>query len=96
MRSWASQEAQPLNNSNNLTEPIVLVIADPILDLFSHLIPGHQFPTSAGNLQIDNIDTDADIIFTATVPEPSTWARMALGFSGLCSRHWRGSRKATA
>jgi PEP-CTERM motif len=57
------------------------VTADPFLDSFYSF--GYQFPTSSGNLQIDGIDTDADIIFTATVPEPSTWAMMLLGFAGL-------------
>jgi PEP-CTERM motif len=29
------------------------------------------------------------------VPEPSTWAMMAIGFAGLGFMGWRGSRKAT-
>ena len=31
-----------------------------------------------------------------TVPEPSTWAMMILGFAGLCFAGYRGSRKAAA
>jgi PEP-CTERM motif len=30
------------------------------------------------------------------VPEPSTWAMMALGFAGLGFLGWRGSRNTTA
>jgi hypothetical protein len=74
-------QRSPAFGSYNLTGPIGPVTADPFLDSFYSF--GYQFPTSSGNLQIDGIDTDADIIFTATVPEPSTWAMMLLGFAGL-------------
>ena len=43
---------------------------------------GVDFPTSTGNLQIDYIDGDVTLTAGA-VPEPSTWAMMALGFAGL-------------
>ena len=31
-----------------------------------------------------------------TVPEPSTWAMMLLGFAGLAYAGWRGSRRTAA
>ncbi|HEY5204664.1 MAG TPA: PEP-CTERM sorting domain-containing protein [Roseiarcus sp.] len=31
-----------------------------------------------------------------TVPEPSTWTMMAIGFAGLGVMGWRGSRKTAA
>jgi hypothetical protein len=31
---------------------------------------------------------------SAAVPEPATWAMMALGFAGLGFLGWRGSRRA--
>jgi hypothetical protein len=55
-----------------------------------------QFPTSAGNLQIDYIDGDVTLTATTAVPEPSTWATMVLGFAGLGYAGWRGSRKTAA
>jgi hypothetical protein len=35
-------------------------------------------------------------VTTSTVPEPSTWAMMLLGFSGLGFMGWRSSRRAAA
>jgi PEP-CTERM motif len=37
-----------------------------------------------------------DIVGPAPIPEPSTWALMALGFAGLAVTGWRGSRKIAA
>jgi hypothetical protein len=35
-------------------------------------------------------------IASAPIPEPSTWAMMALGFAGLGFVGWHSSRKTTA
>jgi hypothetical protein len=37
---------------------------------------------------------DGSITYDYAVPEPSTWAMMALGFAGLGAMGWRGSRRA--
>jgi PEP-CTERM motif len=37
-----------------------------------------------------------DFVLGGAVPEPSTWAMMALGFAGLRFMGWRGSRKTIA
>jgi hypothetical protein len=42
---------------------------------------GTGFATTAGTLIIGSVSGDAT--FTATIPEPATWAMMALGFAAL-------------
>jgi hypothetical protein len=63
---------------------------------------GVVLKTSLGNLVLDGIGngspfnvTDAGI-FTATVPEPSTWAMMLFGFAGLGLIGYRQTRKRQA
>jgi hypothetical protein len=51
--------------------------------------PGSSFATSAGTLVIGSLSGDAT--FTATIPEPSTWAMMLLGFAGLGFAGYRRS-----
>jgi hypothetical protein len=48
-----------------------------------------------GNSAWDGPAADANLTFTA-VPEPSTWAMMALGFVGLGVAGYRASRKSAA
>ena len=55
---------------------------------------GSSFATSAGTLVIGSLSGDAT--FTATIPEPSTWAMMLLGFAGLGFAGYRRSRKAVS
>ena len=52
---------------------------------------GTGFATTAGTLIIGSISGDAT--FTATIPEPATWAMMALGFAALgLAGYARGGR----
>jgi hypothetical protein len=53
--------------------------------------PGSSFATSAGTLVIGSVSGGAT--FTATIPEPSTWAMMLLGFAGLGFVGYRRTRK---
>jgi hypothetical protein len=53
--------------------------------------PGSSFATSAGTLVIRSVSGGAT--FTATIPEPSTWAMMLLGFAGLGFAGYRASRR---
>jgi PEP-CTERM motif len=60
---------------------------------------GLTYPTSGGTLELDS--TIGLAAFSATisptpVPEPSTWAMMALGFAGLSLAGYRASRKSFA
>jgi PEP-CTERM motif len=58
---------------------------------------GQSFPTSAGNLIIDSVSGDATFTATAgAVPEPSTWAMMALGFGLLGLVGYRKTRSDNA
>ena len=58
-------------------------------DAFVYGVP---LPTSAGDLILDPF-TIGTATFTATIPEPSTWAMMLLGFAGLGIAGYRRSLK---
>jgi hypothetical protein len=55
--------------------------------------PGFSFATSAGALVIEGRPLSFAATFTATVPEPSTWAMLLLGFAGLGFAGYRTARK---
>ena len=52
---------------------------------------GSSFATSAGTLVIGSLSGDST--FTATIPEPSTWAMMVAAFAGLGYAGYRRSRR---
>jgi hypothetical protein len=50
---------------------------------------------TGGGLTLTSVNT-SDVGLATAVPEPSTWAIMALGFTGLGFMGWRGSQKTAA
>jgi hypothetical protein len=56
-----------------------------------------SFAGVAGSWQVISLalDTPSVAVFT-TVPEPSTWAMMALGFAGLGFAGWRSRRRSVS
>jgi hypothetical protein len=52
---------------------------------------GTAFATTAGTLIIDSVNDDST--FTATIPEPATWAMMAIGFATLGLAGYRRRRR---
>jgi hypothetical protein len=54
----------------------------------SALPPGTTFIWFLGSATLDG-----SITYTYTIPEPSTWAMMLVGFAGLGYAGWRGTRR---
>ena len=68
------------------------------VDLFSNGV-GNGPGNAVFGVVVATAETQLDRVaggVTATVPEPSTWAMMLLGFAGLGFAGYRKSRKAAA
>jgi hypothetical protein len=69
------------------------------IDLYSDVIGGANSPlvepTNSEALGPNEDSWFGGNIELSTVPEPSTWAMMLLGFAGLGAMGWRMSRKAS-
>jgi hypothetical protein len=57
--------------------------------------PGTYYVEVTGTNNVTRLGVGGSVI-TSTVPEPSTWAMMALGFIGLGCAAFRGSAKGRA
>jgi hypothetical protein len=100
-----------VNNSGPIAGPIAVeALTNPVFETYdlSTAFPltngelstqASTFVTSGGDLVFPSAESITALSFQATmgsVPEPSTWAMMALGFAGLGFLGWRGSRNTTA
>jgi hypothetical protein len=85
------------------TGPVVISFYGPQV-LFSQVIISNDYPGVAAGMQMQPASGTADISIrpltvtgfgAGTVPEPSTWVMMTLGFAGLAFAGYRASRKST-
>ena len=86
----ASGPGESVTFSSNVIEPALIHGLNPAIALsFTDVTPGVSIGGPVGSRSLNSFRSDVSGDFSNTVPEPSTWAMMLLGFAGLAYAGYR-------